>query len=565
MKIRSFFTVIGILGMLTSVTAQNATLQAKYKSGKQLYNQQRYEEAIEVLRPLTTYQNSFAKYATFYYALAADRSGQKEIGKNLLLQLIRKYPNWDKLDDAYYWLGKLYFDKSNPDEALGYLNKIKTKKVRVDANALESHGLSEIPELEVLLQLHKKYSQDAVLGEALAIKIAQQPMAYRDTELLASLVDQYKLDPNNIGQVQVGESEMKPSYNVGVLFPFMMSGISNQQNKNPNQWVLDLYEGIRIGQKRLQKDGINLNLYSYDTKRDSARTSQILAEEEFKSMDLIIGPLYPAPSQLASGFSLSQQINIVNPLSGNSQIIEGNPFSFLFRPCYETEAMKAADFASEHFKDKNAIVLYGSRAKDSVMAFAYQQALESASFKTVILDKISTRDSEEVSKSITQQIHEALNSPGNSNISHIMVASSEEIIVANVVNTIHNLNANISIVGHEDWLQFRYLDYEQLERLDVYLIAPAFMDYESENLKEFRENYVSATNSLPNKYAYSGYDLMMFFGRMLNQHGTLFQNGFAGNEFVGGELFPGYNYQEANDNQHVPIVTFDKGALKQTN
>jgi len=562
---RSFLTITSLVVFLYSAGAQNASLQNKYNSGKQLFNQQRYEEAIEVLRPLTTYQNSFAEYATFYYALAADRSGQKDIGKNLLLQIIRKYPNWDKIDDAYYWLGNFYFGRSNPDEALGYLSNIKNKKVKADADALESNRLAQITDLDLLLQLHKKYGNDAILGEALARKIAQQPVAFRDSDLLASLIDQYKLDSEDIKQVKVGESEMKDSYNVGVLFPFMISGILNEKNRNSNQWVLDLYQGIKLGQKQLQRNGISIDLYAYDTNRDSIRTAQILAEEELKGIDLIIGPLYPSPSQLAFGYTLNQQINMVNPLSSNSQITSGNPFSFLYRPCYETQALKAAEFSAAKFKDKHALIIYGSKPKDSIMAYSYQKALESVSIESIVLDEISTQESKEVSELITEQIEKAITDAKEDTYSHILVASSEEIIVANVVNTIHNLNADISIIGHEDWLEFRYLDYEQLERLDVYLIAPAFIDYERDNLEAFRDKYVSATNSLPNKYAYMGYDLMVFFGKMLSQHGTYFQNGFADQEFFKGELFPGYNYQGANDNQYVPIVTFEKGALTQVN
>jgi len=57
----------------------------------------------------------------------------------------------------------------------------------------------------------------------------------------------------------------------------------------------------------------------------------------------------------------------------------------------------------------------------------------------------------------------------------------------------------------------------------------------------------------------------MLYGKFLNEGGTHFQHQLQKNEFYAGTLFKGYNYQAHNDNQYVPIVTFESGVLTQVN
>jgi hypothetical protein len=58
---------------------------------------------------------------------------------------------------------------------------------------------------------------------------------------------------------------------------------------------------------------------------------------------------------------------------------------------------------------------------------------------------------------------------------------------------------------------------------------------------------------------------MLFFGKLLSQGGTYFQHELRKNDFYPGYLFQGYNYQQNNDNAHIPIVHFKDGVLKQAN
>ncbi len=570
---------------------RSGNLQKTYTSGKDFYRSGRYRMAMESFKSLTTYNNTFAEYATFYYGLSAYYDGQLEIAKNIFLQLARKYPNWSKRQEVYYWLGKLYFEKGDYGLAVEQLNRINDKSMNTDVVSLKLHYLADVT-MEDLQELYLEYPNDAEVAESLARAMGLQPISNEDMNQLQDIIEQFNLSEKNITNQLVGPTVRKDRYKVAICFPFLVQDVKEDRRLNSNQWVLDLYQGIQLAHKDLLSQNIAIDLYSYDTQRDSMRTAEILSMDEMSSMDLIIGPLYPAPSKLASSFAFHQKVNILNPLSSNTEIIFYNPYSFLFHPADETQAKVAARFMKNQLdKDKKTLIIYGSRSADSISAYQYRSVLMEEEIEVIMMEQVPTVNSEEVARFVSDNLYQIFTPDPDdpilliekelededededdedefiprSDIGHIFVASSNELIVANVIGTVDNMGPELTIMGSDKWLQSSYIDFKQLERLQVYLTAPSFLDYTSESFESFQRSYESRYKCIPNNYSFIGYDLMLFFGGLLDQGGTYFQHDLRNRDFYSGTLFQGYNYRDSNDNSYVPIVRFESGVLTQVN
>jgi ABC-type branched-subunit amino acid transport system substrate-binding protein len=587
-----FFSVLLIIGPMLLFAQRSGNPQKTYLSGKDFYQSGQYRMAMESFKSLTTYHNSFAEYATFYYGLSAYHDGQTEIAKNILLQLSRKYPNWNQRKEVYYWLGKLYFEKEDYGLALNQLNLIDDKSMSSQVVSLKLYYLADVT-MEDLQKLHLKYPNDAEVAESLALTMGQQPLSKEDMVQLQIIIDQFNLSEEEITNQYVGPTVKKDRYKVAVCFPFLIQNVKEDRRLNSNQWVLDLYQGIQLAHKQLLSQNISIELYAYDTERDSIRTAEILSLDEMKSMDLIIGPLYPAPSELASSFAFNQKVNILNPLSSNTEIISHNPYSFLFHPADDTQAKVAAQYMLDQLdKDKKTLIIYGSRSADSIAAYQYRSVLMENEIEVIMMDQVPTIDPEEVARFVSENLYTIFTPDPDdpillvekkrdeddeededdedefiprSDIDHIFVASSHELIVANIIGTVDNMGPELTIMGNDKWLQSRYMDFKQLERLQVYLAAPSFLNYSSNNFERFQRNYVRRYKSIPNNYSFIGYDLMMFFGEQLNNGGTYFQHDLRNKDFYAGTLFKGYSYVENNDNSYIPIVRFENGVLTQVN
>ncbi|GJM30228.1 MAG: hypothetical protein DHS20C17_28630 [Cyclobacteriaceae bacterium] len=544
--------------------------------------------AAETFKQLTTYSNNFTEYATFFYALSSYYSGKTEIAKNILLQLTRKFPNWVNNHEAYYWLGKIYFEKGDYALALEQLSRIKKGDISTDVSNLKLFHLSNAS-VDELQNLYQQYQQDAEVGESLARAIGQQPLNSEQLDQLQQLVDRFNLPSEEITNQFVGQTVKKDRYKVAVCFPFLTNELNQDPRLNTNQWVLDLYQGIQLANESLNDNNVKIDLYAYDTERDSAKMAKILSLDEIKSMDLLIGPLYPGPSKLAYAFAFDEKVNILNPLSSNTEIISSNPYSFLFNPADDTQARVAGEFMKDHIDpEKKSLIIYGSRPGDSIAAFQYAETLIDQGIDVIMMDQIPTVDSEQVAKFVSDHLYQIFTPLSDdpvllaektgvdeerqeqafiprSDLGHVFIASTNELIVANVIGTLDNIGAEITVMSNDRWLQSRYADFQQLERLKVYMLAPGFLDYQSDNFKNFQRKYRRRFGSIPNNYSFIGYDLMLFFGKQLYEGGTYFQNDLRENEFYPGYLFQGFSYMESNDNAHVPIIRFENGVLKQVN
>ncbi len=565
-KLLKFLLVLVIPLNLWSQSVNNP--QRSYLHAKDLYNSGQYALALQAFKPLTTYSNDFAEYATYFYGLSAYYDGQQDIARNIFLQLIRKYPNWTKKNEAQLWLTKMYFEQEEYSLAMQQLEQIRDRSLSSQATAIKSQYLP-MADLSTLKELHHQYPSDPEIATNLAKKLSKSLLTEADQDQLKWLIQRFNLKESEINDQVVSPTVMKDRYRVAVLFPFMTNDIKNERKFNSNQWVLDLYDGIKFGYERLKAAGKNIELYAYDTGRDSVTTAEILQRDEMLTMDLIIGPLYAQPSKLVEAFSMEHQVNILNPLSSNSAIIANNPYSFLFHPGDKTASAIAANFMIKQMDPKKkALIIYGSRPGDSVRATTYQKILEDKEIETIVMDPIPTADAEEIARFITDNLTGILlkdNENLDETIGHVYVASNEELIIANVIGNIDNLGAEVSIMGNENWLWSRYIDFNQLERMGVYMTMPGYIDYESDDFHTFQRRYVARTGAIPTRFSIIGYELITFFGQMLQDGGTYFQHSFKDHKFYPGQLYRGFGYQDHRDNQHVPIVTFNEGKLQLVN
>ena len=593
-----FLTGFIILFSIVQAKSQNSTEQ-NYLQGKEMYESGRYDFAMEILKPLTlpTNRSQFSPYAGYYYSLSAIEKGYTFLAEEMLKQIIIQFPDWDNLDLARLWLSKVYFDEENYPSGLAIINDIKDPNVKQQSDELIKSDLAKVEDAELLTDLYYLYPNIDGLAITLADKISSQPLMKQDRVLLLEIIEKFNLDKEKYDFIEQFESIKKDVYNVAVLLPFMLEDIVPSNLKRSNQFVLDIYEGIEIGINSLRERGINVNIYAFDTQKDAYKIQELIDSGELDGMDLLIGPLYPETVKLVSDFSLKKRINMFNPLSSNSDLIENNPFCFLLKPTYEHMAKAAADFIKNNHRNKNAMIFYEDDPRDSLMAFTYKASIEEDSFNIVLTQKITGLDTINVYNTLTQKVRfddldlneedsiriierynlndyferlgrassydemkriralEIFVIPPDS-IGHIFVATNKELVAASAISGMETRGDSITVIGYEEWLDYKSLSLNQMELLDIKFIAPGYISNSNPKLQDVYQKILYSSNTSPNKYHYLGYELINFVGEMLYQHGIYFQVGLYDQEFYPGILYQGFDYSKSNDNQYIPIIEF---------
>lgn len=254
----------------------------------------------------------------------------------------------------------------------------------------------------------------------------------------------------------------------------------------------------------------------------------------------------------------------------------------------ETRAKVAANYAIKNFENKNATIFYGDREQDSVFAYTYKSLLEADSFNiswmaasrspmasTEILraltevfdtDTIKDRNKVFISNTIKVRVGEEDSLIlSRDTIGHVMLASTDNLLVSNVLSGLDTRRDSIPVMGFDDWLEMNQLSFDQLQRMKVVMIGQNYFDFSSPEVARFKEEYRKTYNKLPSQFSYDGYETMWYFGKKLIEYGNYFQYGIYKEGFQPGYLYFGFDYTNANDNQVVPVTTMEALELKMLN
>ncbi|MEM8894665.1 MAG: hypothetical protein AAGC88_08815 [Bacteroidota bacterium] len=584
--------------------------QSTYLAGKDYLASENYQLAQQSFQKVINDEpnNPFSSYGSFYYGIASYRLGQLEVAKDIWRQIEAKDPRWKNIDEVYYWITRVNIETENVELALPYYGRSRDTTIAKSINQQIQLGLSKVDDAVVLADWYNRYSDNQLLAERYANVLLNNPLTKENNQIVAEINDRFSLG----GDFQI---IMKDSYKVAVLLPFMYQSLDNMNVIVRNKFIMDLYAGMDLAVGHLDEQGISVELLPYDTKRSKSETAKILAKEEMKSIDLIVGPLYPDPFELVNAFSKENKINMINPLSGNRKIIDENPYSFLLKPTYETMAKVAAQYAQQDTVrndtvavDRDILIFYEDEDRFQAMASVYDSVMTQAGYNVLRSFKLSKENSREMldvltsSKEITLSYEErdslmalpyrrvSSREPtekeikkfdyitadslmyyedrydlGVDSIGHIFVASTSSLIAANAVGGVEVRGDKIPIIGLGDWLDFNVLTLEQFERLEVAMIHTNYVNYDSADIFSIEDELTQLYRNQPSLNQLTGYDLIWFIGKQLDEHGVYFQRGLEAGELIPGRVFPGYMYGYARDNQFVPIVKMVDSALKIVN
>ncbi|MBD2768070.1 ABC transporter substrate-binding protein [Hymenobacter sp. BT664] len=532
------------------VAAPPAEQAVHYRNGKALLDQGKYQLALKELEPLAQRPARFAQAADAAYlsAVAAARLKQWPEAEQLLNLLRTEYPNYPNLPEALFLQSQVSFEQEDYDNAFKTLALLPANQLGPEREAMKVNYLPRIRDRSTWLRLLRRYPNDATLGRAYADRLITGGV-YTDADqpILDELID--KLDLNRARYTPPPRPVKRSSYNVAVLLPFELSDPGGPSQRK-NQFVTDLYAGLRLAQDSLQRAGRSVQLFAYDTSADTLVLKQVLAQPELAGMDLLIGPVYKSGARLLARYAREHQIVCVNPLSEDGDLVLDNSWHYLFGASAATQGRIAAEFAFRAFgPSRPGIVLHEETKGDAAFANAYKAAYEAQGGKIAVVRSFSADTNESLSKAFA-----GLDLPG---ASHIVVASDNRRLGPYTLNVLQTPPAakRPVLVCPGSWLDNPRLDVWDLNTISAYFFMPKYYNERGAGYRRFRQLYLQRQRLPPSLYANQGFELLLYFGAALHQYGPALQAGLAGAPPVQGAIFEGQSYEGgAHDNQVVPII-----------
>ena len=557
-----------ICGLATAQTpARRAETQAiqslHYREAKAQLDQGQYAAALVQLEPLATPATHFARAADAAYlaAYAAARLGQWAEAEQLINLLRAEYPAYPNLPDALLLQGQLSLELKDYDTAVKNLAALPPGRLATERDALLTSYLPRLTDRTVWQRLLRRYPQNDLLAHLYANRLVAPNSFFTEADrpALEALVARLHLDAARYTPPAVAPAlrARKSSYNVAVLLPFELDDTS-WQTQRKNQFVTDLYAGLRLAQDSLARAGHPLQLYCYDTgaAADTATFRRLLALPEMAGIDLFIGPIYKTNAKLLSRFALEHQTVCVNPISQDGDLALDNPYQYLFLPSAATQGRQAAQFAASAFGlGRPAWLAFEDSKDDADFANAYQATFEALGGKVLPPRRFNP--------DLEASLSAAFAGLATAGAGHVVVASDARRSGPAAFAALRSTAPRPALLAPASWLDNPRLEPEQFNGNATYLLQPKFYDEAGPNFRRFRQLYLGRQHLPPSLFACQGFELLLQFGSVLHQFGPGFQTSLSTAGPLPGFLFHGINYPTGfRDNQIMPITKLDNLQLQ---
>jgi ABC-type branched-subunit amino acid transport system substrate-binding protein/predicted negative regulator of RcsB-dependent stress response len=475
--------------LLLSLGASAQGQLTRYQTGKTQLDQGHYAAAMQEFQPLTQAVNHFAKApdAAYLYAVAATRLGKWAEAEQMLNLIRNQYPTYAGLNEVLYLQGQVSFEQSDYDTALRTLGQLPAEQYAGLREAMQTSYLAKLKDRTTWQRLRQRYPQSKLVGRLYAdFLLASAPLLDADRQQLDALITQFKLDRGRYTAVLATAPAApkalprKGTYNIGVLLPFELQD-NSWQTQRKNQFVTDLYAGLRLAQDSLQRAGRPVQLFAYDTGADTLTLKSVLALPELAGMDMLIGPVYKSGAKLLARFAREHQIVCINPLSQDAGLVLDNAYHYLYMPSAATQGRLAAQFAATAFgTGRPAVLLHEDAKDDNEFALAYQAAYEEAGGKILTSRAFRPDDPASLTAAYT-----GLDLAG---ASHLVVASDNRKAGPAAFAALGTVPfaTRPALLAPGEWLDNPSLGAGQLGGSNVYYYHPKYFDAQRPSYRRFR-------------------------------------------------------------------------------
>jgi len=348
-----------------------------------------------------------------------------------------------------------------------------------------------------------------------------------------SNAEKQKTDNGLVTAPNISYSSQDKTFHIGVFLPFCQDLNDSAKIVQRTASFLEFYSGVLLATEKITEAGMKVKLYTYDTYQDSKVVDRLVKKQEFLSLDLIIGPVYPENQKTVAELSAKNRIPMISPLSSDSRFVSTTPGYYQINPGKKLRLTGTADYIADKFAGQNIVVLnHGANYGDEKLIIdRLHQKLGTGKLRQYNVWDGGTTGLETLLKTDVENIF-VLTEGNEANVSVAMTR----------LNTISKSN-KITVIGLQEYTKMQSIDIEHLHNIRLHYLAPYFIDYGNPKVNSFIEKYRAAYNSEPTQYSFQGYDIALNFMASL---------AMSGKSFPDTNVSPGVDLLQADYNFQKP-------------
>ncbi len=363
-------------------------------------------------------------------------------------------------------------------------------------------------------------------------------------------------------------------YKVALMIPLYLDDIDNIEiskdklanvQKSRSLSFLPFYEGFMMAvEKMTDEKGLKLDLAVIDVTENVNTARQALEKIKRQHFDMIIGPFFSRSFAVVEDYAKEHDILVVNPLSTRHEVVEGNANVIKLKPAQSGLILNIGHLVRNHYSDAKVFILSRENASDSLFLAQLQRELNRAVNNEVTVAgseflQFARGESERLEMgsrmvptiTVEGQVY-STNELKNGSIEHVTFTNSvqrfaydsenlvslisqlsgvrnnviiaygdDNVFATQVLNTLKKEADRfpITLVCAPDWSRFEKLLVENLLQMNAIYLTDNFVDYHSNEAKQFVLDFRNKYVVEPQNYAFEGYDVATYFLTALMRYG----------------------------------------------
>jgi len=370
------------------------------------------------------------------------------------------------------------------------------------------------------------------VGDKLKIKVKKVNYSIVENELGNSVVN---IDTSLL----FNAVHKKDKYKVALFLPLMLSKNQSYLDQplkigkvkelySITKIASEFYHGFILAADSLVKAGLNVEIYVYDTQKDTLKIQKHLNKPEFSDIDLVVGPLFSKTINYLASYCKVNEIPMVIPFKGNSKVLYQNPMVFKATTSNLGLVEGIGNYAAKKMSSYKVLMVKPSQKSDLVL-FEKVMDTYNTTIKTVENPMSTTIEELKLGDAGGRDINVHLR---KDTVNVIIVPSTDVKLVTSVfarLNSVMNLNTyskNMKIVvfGLEDWNKMNGIDLKHRVRLNQCYATYRYTNYEDVKTDTVIKAYRTKYGTDPDIYGLQGFDIGYYFLSALYLYGENFNS-----------------------------------------
>lgn len=362
-------------------------------------------------------------------------------------------------------------------------------------------------------------------------------------------------------------------FRIAVLAPmYLDSAFENNNYKLGNTNIpklflpgLDFYNGITMAIDSLKNEGVEIEVWIYDTKKKGQSPESLAAEMSPLGFSLIIASFSNIAEQKTfSNFSFSNNIPLVSATYPNDAYVNANPYFLMVNTSLKTHTEAIYKYVQRNYPVGKFILV----TRKGSMEDKIQNMFSEAGKKTYPLNYKTVQMPDNFT---TEQLLPLL----DSNRQNVVICGSlDEKFGANLIKVLDQAPSfQIITIGMPTWDGLKSVSNTSNQTLEIVYSTPYNYSRSDKTIAEITTLYKTKFNGRPSDMVFKGFETMYCFSKLLLKYHNNLLNNLSDSSF---KISGNFQFQpvKLNSDAQIPdyienkklfFIHVQQGAIKAIN